>query len=152
MHISSKHQNIDFTVEQENVSSLSFLDVKICRKNGKFLTSNYRKATLNGVSTNYKSFISTYQKRGFLHTLLHRSFSICCDFKAFHFEIDHLRTILIKNNYTLNFIDLCIIFLNKLYTPKLYIKAMFPNVPKRKVNVLGKYFVSNSKEASKISQ
>ena len=27
----------------------------------------------------------------------HRSFSICCDFKKFNFEIDHLKTILIKN-------------------------------------------------------
>ena len=36
-----------------------------------------------------------------------------------HFEIDHLKTIFIKNNYPLNFIDLCIeSFLNKLYIPK----------------------------------
>ena len=88
--------NIDFTVEQENVRSISFLEVKICRKNGKFLTSVFRKPTLSEVFTNYKSFIPTYQKRGLLHTLLHRSFSICCDFKTFHFEIDHLKTILIK--------------------------------------------------------
>ena len=44
-----KHQNINFTVEQENVGSLSLLDVKICRKNGKFLTSVYRKPTFSGV-------------------------------------------------------------------------------------------------------
>ena len=98
-YMSSKHQNINFTVEKENVGSLSFLDVKICRKNGKSVTSIYRKPTFSGVFTSYESFIPTYQKRGLLHTLLHRSFSICCDFKTFHFEFDHLRTILIKNNY-----------------------------------------------------
>ena len=103
-----KHQNINFTVEKENVDSLSFLDVKICGKNGKFFTSVYRKPTFSGVFTNYENFIPTYQKRGLLHTLFHRSFSICCDFKTFHFEIDHLKTILIKNNYPLNFIDSCI--------------------------------------------
>ena len=130
--MSSKHQNINFTIEKENVGSLSFWDVKICRKNGKFVTSVYRKLTFSEVFTNYESFISTYQKRGLLHTLLHRSFSICCDFKTFHFEIDHLKTILIKNNYPLNFIDSCIkSFLNKLYTPKVVI----PNVPKRNVFV-----------------
>ena len=130
VYMSSKHQNINFTVEQENVGSLSFLDVKICRKNGKFVTSVYRKPTFSGVFTNYENFTSTYQKRGLLHTLLQRSFSICCDFKTFHFEIDHLKTILIKNNYPLNFIDSCIkSFLNKLYTPK----VMVPNVPKRNV-------------------
>ena len=37
-YMSSKHQNINFSVEQENIGSVSFLDVKICRKNGKFVT------------------------------------------------------------------------------------------------------------------
>ena len=131
-YISSKHQNINFTDEKENDGSLLFLDVKICRKNGTFVTSVYRKPTFSGVFTNYESFIPTYQKRGLLRTLLHRSFSICCDFKTFHFEIDHLKTILIKNNYPLNFIDSCIkSFLNKLYTRKVVV----PNVPKRNVFV-----------------
>ena len=102
------------------------------RKNRKFVTSVYRKPTFSGVFTNYESLIPTYQKRGLLHTLLHRSFSKCCDFKTFHFEIDYLKTILIKNNYPLNFIDWCIkSFLNKLYTPK----AVVPNIPKRNVFV-----------------
>ena len=127
--MSSKHQKINFTVENENVGSLSFLDVKICRKNVKFAASVYRKPTFNGVFTNYESFIPTYHKRGLLHTLLHRSFSICCDFKTFQFEIDHLKTILIKK-YPLNFTDSCIkSFPNKLYTPKVVV----PNVPKRNV-------------------
>ena len=82
-HVSSKHQKISFTVEKRNTGSLSVLDVKICRKNGKFVTSVYRKPTFSGFFTNYESFIPTYQKRGLLHTLLHRSFSICCDFKTF---------------------------------------------------------------------
>ena len=88
-YMCSKHQNMNFTVEPENVGSLSFLDVKICRKNCKFVTSAYRKPTFSGVYTNYESFIPTYQKRGLLHTLRRRSFRICCDFKTFHFEIDH---------------------------------------------------------------
>ena len=121
--MSSKHKNINFIAEQENISSLLFLDVKICRKNGKFVTSVYRKPTFSGVFTNYESFIPTYQKRGLLHTLTYRSFSICCDSKTFHFEIDHLKTILMKNNYIPNFIDLCIkSFLNNLHTPKVIVQ------------------------------
>ena len=43
-----------------------------------------------------------------------------------------MKTILIKNNYPLNFIDSCIkSFLNKLDTPK----VMVPNIPKRNVFV-----------------
>ena len=79
--------------------------VRHWRINDKFVTSVYRKPTFIGVFTNYESFIPTYQKRRLLHISLHMSFSICCDFKIFHFEIDHLKTIHIKNNYPLNFID-----------------------------------------------
>ena len=79
--------SFNFTVEHENIGLLSFIDVNICAKNGKFVTSVYRKPTFSGVFTNFESFIPMYQKRGLLHTLLHRSFSICCDFKTFHFEI-----------------------------------------------------------------
>ena len=137
--MSSKHQNINFTVEKENVGSLSFLDVKICRKNGKFVTSVNRKPTFSGVFTNYESFIPTYQKRGLLHTLLHRNFSICCDFKTFHFQVD-------QNNYPLNFIDSCIkSFLNKLYTPKVVV----PNVPKRNVFVKLSFLGSTSFQIQK---
>ena len=107
----------------------------------KFVTGVYRKPTFSGVFTNYECFIPTYQKRGLLHTLLHKSFSICCDFKTFHFEIDHLKTILIKNNYPVNFIDSCVkSFLNKLYTPK----VMVPNVPKRKYFVKSTFIGSTS--------
>ena len=38
-YMSSKQQNINFIVEQEHIGSLSFLDVKICCKNGKFVIS-----------------------------------------------------------------------------------------------------------------
>ena len=59
----------------------------------------------------------------------------------FHFEIDHLKTIFIKNNYPLNFIDFCVeSFLNKLYTPK----VMVPNVPKRNDFVKLPFFGSTS--------
>ena len=117
------------------------LDLQICHENGKFITSVYRKPTFTRVYTNYEGCIPTYQKRGLLHTLLHWGFCICCDFKTFQFEIDHLKNILKKNNYPLNFIDSCIkSFLNKLYTPKVVV----PNVPKRNVFVKLSFLGSTS--------
>ena len=123
-YMSSKHRDINITVEQENIGSLSFLDVKICCKNDKFVTSAYRKPTFSGNFTIYESFIPTYQKRGLLYTLLLKDFTIYKSFiptyqkrgllytllhksfsKAFLFEIDHLKTILLKSNYPPNFID-----------------------------------------------
>ena len=37
-YASSKHQNVIFIFEHKNIGSLSILDVKICRKNGKVAT------------------------------------------------------------------------------------------------------------------
>ena len=64
-YISSKHHNINFTVEKENVGSLLFLDVKICRKNGKFVTSVHRKPTFPGVFTNYESLSQRTKREDF---------------------------------------------------------------------------------------
>ena len=50
----------------------------------------------------------------------------------FHFEVEHMKSILIKNNYPFKFKGLCInSFLNKQYAPN----VMVPNVPKRNVFV-----------------
>ena len=119
--MSSNFKNINFTAQQENAGSLLFIDVKVCRKDGKFVTSVYRKPTLSWIFTNYESFIPTYQKRELLHTLLLRSFSIYCDFKTFHFEIDHLKTILIKTNYHLNLIN----YIRLKLRFRMYLKEMF---------------------------
>ena len=67
-YMSSKRQNITFTVEKENLESLSFSDVKICRKNSKFVTNVYRKPTFSAVFTNYESFIpNVLKERTFTH-------------------------------------------------------------------------------------
>ena len=41
--MSYKHQSMNFIFEHENNGSLSFLHVKLCRKNGNFVTSVQRK-------------------------------------------------------------------------------------------------------------
>ena len=38
----SKHLNVNFGVEHEEFGSLSLLDVKVCRKNSRFVTYNYK--------------------------------------------------------------------------------------------------------------
>ena len=58
-----KPQNVSFSTEHEELKSFSFLDLKICSKNGKFVTSVYRKSRFSGVFTKYEHFIPTYQKR-----------------------------------------------------------------------------------------
>ena len=132
----SKYQNITFIAEHENTGALSLLNVKVYRNNTKFATSTCRKPAIQlsrtSAFTNYGNFIQTYQKTGPLHTSLHRKFSIFCDLKTFYLEINHLMTILRKNNYPPSFTDLCIkSFLNKLYISKVIVQ----NVPDRDVFV-----------------
>ena len=55
--INTKHPNIKFTSEFEQNDFLSFLDVKITRRNNQLITSVFRKATFRGVFTNFKSFM-----------------------------------------------------------------------------------------------
>ena len=62
-YLNKQHKNISFTSEMEQNGSLSFLDIKINRKNNKFVTSVYRKSTFIGVFTNFESFISNHYKR-----------------------------------------------------------------------------------------
>ena len=74
------------------------------------------------------------KRGGLLHTLIHSSFSICCDFKTFHLEIDHLKTISMKKKKKIpwNFINSCVkAFRDKFYTPK----VMAQIVPKRNIFV-----------------
>ena len=108
----NKHQNINFNIEQENVVSLWFLVVKISCKNGKFVTSVYRKPTFSGAFTNYENFILIYQKRGLLHTLLHRSFSICCGLRLSSEKKIILRISLIRvlNHFLINCVHLKLLF------------------------------------------
>ena len=128
--MNSKHRNIKFTVEREENNSLSFLDIKIFRDNGKFQTSVYRKPTFSSVLINFESFLPISYKYNLLSTLLHRGFMICSSYRTLHFEILKLKHIFRSNGYPKNFIDRCI----KMYLDIVFIKQ--PNiciVPKKEL-------------------
>ena len=128
-YLSSKHPNINFSIEKEKDGCLPFLDVKIFRENEKFATNVYRKKTFSGVYTNFKSFIPETYKIGLIK-LLFRCFSLCSDFIKFHHEIDKLKSILYKNSYPRDLIDKCIKeFLDKILTPK----PVVSTVPKKQL-------------------
>ena len=107
-YLSSKHHNINFSIEKEKDGCLPFLDVNIFRENDKFATNVYRKKTYSGVYTSFKSFIPETYKIGLIKSLLFRCFSLCSDFIKFHHDIDKLKSILYKNSYPRDFIDKCI--------------------------------------------
>ena len=82
-YLSSKHPNINFSIEKEKDGCLPFLDVNIFRENEKFATNIYRKKTFSGVYTNFKSFVPETYKIGLTKSLLFWCFSLCSDLSNF---------------------------------------------------------------------
>ena len=68
-YLSSKHANINFSIEKEKDGCLHFLDVNIFCENRRFATKIYRKKTFSGVYTNFKSFIPQKYKIGLIKSL-----------------------------------------------------------------------------------
>ena len=131
-YMNSRHANINFTVEEEENGSLSFLDIAITRNEGKLTTSIHRKKTFSGVYVNYNSFLPRDYKRGLISTLLHRAYTICSDYDKLHQEIGRLKTIWQKNSFPLSFIDRCV----KKFLDKLFVKRDIPKPASEKKEVL----------------
>ena len=61
-----KHLNIKFSLEKEKDVHLSFLDINIFLKKGKFVTNIYQKETFSGVYSNFNNFIPETYKTGLI--------------------------------------------------------------------------------------
>ena len=68
---------MQFSMETEKENKLSFLGVEIICKQGKFITTVYRKPTFSGVYSNFESFLPSIYKFGMVYTLVYRYFRIC---------------------------------------------------------------------------
>ena len=119
----SKHQNINFTVQQENIGSLSFLEVRIYRKNGKF-------TTFSEVFTNYESFIPTYQKiklytHYFIQALAYVVISRHFILKSIFWRLSSWRTVILRTALIRILNHLLIICIHIKFLFRMYLKEMF---------------------------
>ena len=67
-YMNSKHKNIKFAFEIEDLNNFSFLDVKITRKSKRFVPYIFRRATFSGILTNCDSFFLYLEDRFSSHT------------------------------------------------------------------------------------
>ena len=110
---------MSFSMETEKENKLSFLDVQVIRKKGKFTTTVYRKPTFGGLYSNFETFLSSVYKFGMVYTLVYRSFRICSNWTQFHTELTFLKGIFRKHGYPEDFIDKCFKkFLNNVHLVK----------------------------------
>ena len=107
-YLSSKHPNINASLEKEKDGPLSFLDKNVFREKRKIATNIYRKKTVSGVYTNFNSFIPETYETDLIKSLLFRCFNLCLHFVKFHHEINILKSILYINSYSRGFVDKCI--------------------------------------------
>ena len=98
-YLNLQHKSIKFTMELEANNSLSFLDCKVTKSNGRFQTSVFRKSTFTDLSTSFFSFCSFRFKLNGIQTLINRGFRICSTFLAMHSEFELLRTIFSQNGF-----------------------------------------------------
>ena len=98
-YLSNCHNNINFTIEQENGRCLSFLDVLVRREESQICTSVFRKDNYTGKGTNFFSFIYPKYKLSSIQTLIHRAFQLCSNNYLFRLEVEFLRKFFTSNNY-----------------------------------------------------
>ena len=67
--LNCQHPNLDFTIEEEHMKQLPFLDVFSTRSE-RLITSVYRKSTFTGLLQNYNSFVPFTYKKGLIKTLI----------------------------------------------------------------------------------
>ena len=119
---------LTFEVEKDNY--FAFLDVLVSREDNRFITSIYRKPTFSGLYSNFNSFMPLQYKKSLTKTLLHRAFTLCCDWNRFQLEVSSLKKIFRKNQFPTHFIEKVIgEFLNKIFITK----RIVMDVPKKEI-------------------
>ena len=99
-----QHPNLKFTIENEYMKQLPFLDVLNTRSD-RLTTSVYRKSTFTGLLQNYNSFVPFTYKKGLIKTLIDRTFRLNNIWVGFHLDLEKLKVILQKNEYPPKLID-----------------------------------------------
>ena len=130
-YLNGRHASIKFTLENENNSILSFLDLNIKKmyKNNKFgfSLSIFRKATYTGLGLNFHSYCYFNFKLNNIRTLVHRALCLCSSWFDFHEEIAFLLKYFQNNGYPEGVVRAII---NKLLTNKLSPKPVEYTVSK----------------------
>ena len=116
-YLNTKHNNIKFTMENENNNTLPFLDVNINKANKSY--SIYRKPTFSGLGISFFSHCPLKFKTNAISTLLFRAYNLTSNYILFHKEINFLKTFFINNGFTESiYYQKVNNFLNDIYKPK----------------------------------
>ena len=100
----SYNHKIQFTVEEESLKQICFLDVLVIREGNNIKTNWYNKSTSSGQLLNFNSHHPLNYKINVINNLVDKGITLA--HKTFHTEnINKIKTTLIKNNYPIDFIN-----------------------------------------------
>ena len=96
---------LKFTYELNINNRLPFLDTLIDTSNNNFHTTVYHKPTDHGHCLNANSECTDKYKNSVIFNYLHRAYKVSQNWSDFHTELQHVKQVLINNNYTNRAID-----------------------------------------------
>ena len=132
-----KSSILKFTHELNIENKLPFLDVLVNNNENIFKTSIYRKNTDKGQCLNADSECATKYKNSVITNYLNRAYKVCSTWQDFTNEVEHIKQLLIDNNYTNKQVDLHV---RKFINMKIKRKN---NIQKEKKNTINIYYKNN---------
>ena len=98
-HINNLHQNIKFTMEEENNGELAFLDTLLKRNNGEISVLVYRKPTHTDQYLHYSSHHQTSYKERVVSSLFNRAYFIIANKDNVCKENARIKQVIKENGY-----------------------------------------------------
>ena len=96
---------LKFTVELSTNNRIPFLDVSVKNHGNRLITTVHRKATNIGTCLNGNSECSELYKQSVIMSYLTRAYKVSTNWNDFHMEVNHIKQMLINNNYSNSFVD-----------------------------------------------
>ena len=134
-HLNTKQKNIKFTYEKQIENKLPFLDILISN-NENLQTSVFHKETYTGLLLNYFSYVPDFYKYGLTKTLIDRMYRINSTWINFDIDLENLKQVLLKNQYSLTMMDNVI----KKYLQNTINKTNTGSMPAEMPNIETRYF------------
>jgi len=97
---------LTFTYELSVNKKLPFLDVMVQASSNKFHTTVYHKPTDHGTCLNAHSECIDRYKDSVIMNYLNRAYKVTVNWKDFHNEVQHIKQMLVNNNYSNSTIDM----------------------------------------------
>ena len=103
--LNNLHDNLNFTMELQKESKISFIGFEIIKNGTKVETRVYRKPTDDGLLLHYQSHADERYKESLIKTRLHRAKALSSTDEFFKDECQKLRSIFLHLGYPINLIN-----------------------------------------------